>query len=273
MPGRLKSNEWLRAGTSGRPIGVDRKENVIRGMVIAQLGDFKDEGRGTFNEASLNRILNLMKAEPEGLKSRFAHPTLSSDGLGKFLGRAKDGFLGTAVTPKGETVPAVRADLYLSPSAFKTPSGDLGGYVMDLAESDSGALSSSLALKTEKLEQLDGKGHPILSKDGDPLPPVWMPVELHATDIVDTGAAVDGLLSSGGPMEGLPDEIVRRASQLLDTQFGGQSREVVEKRCMDYLNRYLDWRYGAQPDLPGLNFYRHKLKTRDFDLASLANQK
>ena len=176
MPSRLEKNEWLRAGAAGRPIGVDRMLNVIRGFVIAQAGDFKDEGRGSFNDASLGKILQLMQAEPEGLKSRFAHPTLSSDGLGKFLGRAKEPFLGTAVTPSGETVAAVRADLHLSPSSFKTPSGDLGGYVMDLAESDASALSSSLALKTEKIEQLDDKGRPQLNKSGDPLPPLWMPV-------------------------------------------------------------------------------------------------
>jgi hypothetical protein len=262
----LKNNEWLRAGAQGRPVGVDRKTNVIHGFVVAQLGDFKDQGRGTFTDASLGKILELMRAEREGLKSRFSHPTLSSDGLGKFLGRAKDPFLGEATTPSGETVAAVRADLHLSESAFKTPAGNLADYVMTLAESDPNALSSSLALKTNKIEQLDAKGRPALNENGDPLPPIWIPVELHATDIVDVGAAVDGLLSAGGPMEGLPDEIVRRASQLLDTQFRGQPREVVESRCSAYLGQYLDWRYGALyeevQDSRGPEYFQRKMRIR-----------
>src|SRR4051812_5845969 len=86
--------EWLKVqarsiGTEGAP-RVDRQNNVILGYVVAQQGPFKSEGRGEFDGKALRTIVKLMKAEPTGLKSRFTHPDLSSDGLGKFLGRAKN---------------------------------------------------------------------------------------------------------------------------------------------------------------------------------------
>src|SRR5688572_71622 len=90
-----EKTDRLRAGAKGRPIGVDRDNKVIRGYVVAQLGPFKSEGRGEFDEKSLAMIQELYKGAPAGLKARFAHPSESNDGLGKFLGRSRDAFLST----------------------------------------------------------------------------------------------------------------------------------------------------------------------------------
>ena len=78
--------DWLRAGARGMPLatdgkpGVDRNAQVIRCMIVAQVGPFKTEGRGEFNQKGLRGILKLMKAAPSGLKSRFTHPDSSIDG-------------------------------------------------------------------------------------------------------------------------------------------------------------------------------------------------
>jgi hypothetical protein len=69
---------------------------------------------------------------------------------------------------------------------------------------------------------------------------LWFPEKLKASDIVGEGAAVDGLLGS----ENDADSLVALASSGLDRLFAGQSREVVESRCMEYLSRYLSRRYG-----------------------------
>ena len=240
--------EWLRADVVGNTIGVDRNEEVIRGYVIAQAGVFKDL-RGEFDHKSLRQIVRLAKASPAGLKSRFAHPTLSDDGIGKFLGRSKNIRMDT-VLKDGQEIEAVRGDLHLDPSSHKTPAGDLGGYVLDLAESDPDALSCSLALETLKEAQLDSKGRPKLNDQGQEVPPLWRPTALHASDIVDTGDAVDGLLSAHNLDFGeLPDAIVRQGVQLLDEQFAGATREVIEARCTAWLRRYLDGRFGEQEEV------------------------
>jgi hypothetical protein len=117
---------------------------------------------------------------------------------------------------------------------------------MDLAESDADALSSSLVLKTDMEYRTDKKGRPLKDDDDNELPPLWRPTRLHASDIVDSGDAVDGLLGAqnGLSIGGLPDAVIRQASVLLDRQFGDASAEVIRARCNAWLDRYLAERFG-----------------------------
>lgn len=252
MPELKETPDWLRAGATGRMIEVDREKNILRGYVVAQEGPFKTAGRGAFDLKSLKQINALMNKASGGLKVRFTHPTLSNDGLGSFLGRAKNPSIDSVkVDRNGETVllHAIRADLHFNQTALEpSPNGGkpLGLYVMDLAESDPDALSSSLVLHADQEEQLDAKTkRPLVDDQGNPLPPLWRPTRLHASDIVDTGEAVDGLLSATGlSADGLPDELVRRASELLGQAFPGAGRDVVKARIGAWLDRYLSWRFG-----------------------------
>jgi len=252
---------WLRAGLAkARPASVDRDKGIIRGYTVAQLGPFKS-GRGEFDPDSLKQIAAKMNAAPQGVKSRFTHPSLSGDGLGKHLGRARDARV------EGDKV---RADLHLSPTSRNTPSGDLGGYVMDLAEQDPGAFGSSLVLKPREEHRLTSKGAALLGPDGKPLPPLWYPEEIHASDVVDDGDAVhDGFLSVPGELRvlllqgSLPDDFVRTGSALLDSVFAGQSREVVEARVRAWLDRYLSLRYGPTAPTPRLDERRRRLAELD----------
>lgn len=244
------SQDWLAAKTDGPIVGVDKEAEIIHGFIVAQEGPFKSEGRGEFDVKALKTIVKFMKDSPNGLKSRFTHPDMSNDGLGKFLGRAKNPRLDkisvrdSEGTKKDDEITVVRADLHIDPSSHSTPSGDLGGYIMRLVANDPDALSSSLVLRVEQEYRTDKKGHPEVDDDGNELPPLWRPLALHATDIVDTGDAVDGLLSANLDAEGLPDGVVRKASELMDRQFAGKPREFVESRCVGWLTRYLNRRYG-----------------------------
>ena len=241
---------WLKANVTERPIGVDREAGeagVIFGYVVAEEGPFKSEGRGEFDAKGLKAIVKLMKANgPNGTKSRFTHPDMSNDGLGKFLGRAKLPRLDT-IERDGETVNLVRADLHFDPTAMEEPVGGgraLGDYVAALAESDPAALSSSLVLTVDEEHRIEKDGRPKRDEEtGEVLPPLWHPVAIHATDIVDEGDAVGSLLSGEGPA----NAILRKAAELLDTQFAGCPRAVVEARVLSYLGRYLNRRYGDLP--------------------------
>jgi len=257
MPTITAEPEWLRASFSGRPdIGVNKDRTALLGYVVAQEGPFKSEGRGEFDLKSLQSLQALMNKKGSlGLKSRLGHPTLSSDGIGTFLGRAKNPRMDSVkVDRNGEKVllHALRADLYFNPTALKPPPDGgtpLGEYVMELADSDPDALSSSIVVKADKEEQLDAKTkRPLLDASGNPLPPLWRPKELHASDIVDTGDAVDGLLSANLEAEGLPDETVRMASELLSKAFPGASRDVVKARVESWLSKYLSYRFGDEDE-------------------------
>ena len=238
MPDLPVAPTWLKADSLGKPVGVDNEKKIIHGYVVAQKGPFKSEGRGEFDDHSLSEIVRLYGEHQNGLKARFAHPTLSDDGLGKFLGRSRNARL------DGDKV---RADLHLDPTSFNTPSGNLGQYVMDLAASDAGAFSSSLVLQTKMEHRLNEDGTMKKDDKGSPLPPLWRPTRLHASDVVDTGDAVDDFLAAGLSAEQLPDVLVRKGSELLNHAFPGQPRNVVEARLQAWLSKYLDLRYGPLP--------------------------
>ena len=253
--------ERLRAATEGRPVGVDRQLNAIMGYVVAQEGPFKSEGRGEFDAKSLRQIVKLMKTTPRGtprklgVKSHFAHPTLSDDGIGKFLGRVRRPYIDKITTDETaedgtfKELEVVRGDLYFDKTALEEPVGGgkpLGAYVMDLAESDPDALSSSLVLSVEQEYRLDGKGHHAVDENGRELPPLWRPTAIYGSDLVDEGDAVDGLLSAQLNIDGLPDAALRRGCELLDKHFPEKSREFIRERCAAWLERYLTRRFGAE---------------------------
>lgn len=245
--------EWLRAATSARPIGVDRERNVIQGYVVAETGVFKDE-RGEFDAKSMKLLLKLAKAEKAGLKSRFGHPSLSDDGLGKYLGRSKNPWLEVieGKDAEGNAVEhqRLRADLHIAAVAMEEPVGGgmpLGEYVMRRAEEDPDSFGSSLVLTTEQEFRIDRQGRPLTNEKGEAYPPLWRPTALHASDVVDTGDAVNSFLSAEA-VDALPDVVLRRGCELLDQQFGGKPRAFVAEHLAKFASRYLEWRYGPEED-------------------------
>lgn len=249
------ATDWLRADARGRPIGVDREAGpagILYGYIVAQEGSFKT-GRGEFDLAGLKTIQQLMRTAPNGTKSRFAHPSLSGDGIGSFLGRAKNPRIekiserDSQGELKTNEIHVVRADLHFDPTSRETPSGDLGGYVMSLAESDPDALSSSMVLQYEPEYRIDKSGLPLVDEEtGEALPPLWRPIRIHASDLVDTGDAVDGVLSAQLDAATLPDAAVRQGAALLDRQFAGKDSQFIRSHCTAWLDRYLELRFGDE---------------------------
>ena len=249
---RVRAFHALQIGDPEKPVGVDREKAIIRGVILAQEGPFKSEGRGEFDKQSLQAIVVLTRAAPNGLKSRLAHPDESNDGIDKFLGRFKDPWIDTIAAResygelKTDVVACVRADLHLDKTALDVPVGGgkpLGVYVMDRAESDPDSLSTSLVLVPEIETRLNPDGTPQRDADGERLPPLWRPKQIHASDVVDTGDAVDGMLSTLSTDE-LPNAVLYHAAKLMDRQFAGKNRAFVEEHCVVWLHKYLDRRFG-----------------------------
>ena len=199
--------------TNTKRRGPDRENNVIRGVVIAQAGNFVT-GRGAFDLAGLRKIHQLAAAQPKGLRSNFKHVSPDQpDPLGRFLGRFKDPFMSTvAVERDGKQVQldCVRGDLHIDRTALKPPPGGgtpYGEYCLDLAESDSEAMAASLVLKATKAPQLDPNGRQAMGGDRQPLPPLWRATILAGCDIVSQGDATSSLL---GVVE-LTDDYLLRA--------------------------------------------------------------
>lgn len=129
-----------------------------------------------------------------GIKARFTHPGLSSDGIGKYLGRITDARM------EGNKV---LADLHFQESATKTPDGNLADYVMQLAEDDPQSFGLSIVfdvneeqMTQHREEHTFGKPAKFVSPDEENknnYPHARMS-SLRAADAVDSPAAnPDGL--------------------------------------------------------------------------------
>ncbi len=176
MRNNLFRTDVVRAGD----IKIDRDKNIIYGFAVVSKGVTKDD-RGEFDDKALDDVVSFGNKAKTGIKSRFGHPNMSSTALGTFLGRVnkfrRDGDI-------------VRADLHIDKTAFETPDGDLGGYILNLAESDPAMFGTSMVIHwdAEKREELD--------ENGNELPPIIRVTKLLSVDVVDDPAANNGLFGS-----------------------------------------------------------------------------
>lgn len=246
-------NTWRRANThalapvEGDTERIDREggmfgAGLIRGVVVAQAGSFKSLGRGAFNDDAIRQIASMMGEEEKGLKCRLSHPTESDDGVGNYLGRIDNPHVDTLTDHRGDEVLAVRGDLHLAESSTKSPQGNLADWLLTRVTEDPDSISSSLVLAAEEKQQLDDKKKPLEDENGVRLPSLWFPTKLHGSDLVDTGDAVDSLLSSD--FTGLRNETLLKGCALLDTQFVNCDRDYVEQHLSDFVSRYLSHRFG-----------------------------
>lgn len=120
---------------------VDRDQRVIYGVSAAQAVEALGHGV-MLDGKSLDQLVTLGNANKRGVKSRFTHPGMSADGLGKYLGRLRD------FRRDGDKA---IADLHLSALASKSPSGDLGSYVMDMADSEPDMFGMSVVIDMSRV--------------------------------------------------------------------------------------------------------------------------
>lgn len=111
---------------------VDRESKVIRGYKVMSLGEAIGHGVNV-DETTLSQLVDLGN-QSNGVKSKVQHRTGASDGFGRYLGKSKN------FRREGNSVVA---DLHLDDLAFKSPEGNWGGYVMDLADNAPDAFGAS----------------------------------------------------------------------------------------------------------------------------------
>lgn len=233
--------------------GGDKSAGLIRGFAVCTVGEAL--GHDYWCDAiTLQQIVTLANAKPSGLKARFTHPGMSADGLGTFLGRARN------LSIDGEVV---RGDLHFDPSAHATPDGDLAKYAMDLAESDPEAFGSSIVFLhdciAEEEFQMQNGAEWVEVDDGyerfkvlqgfqspDPRNAEHYPhvrvSELRACDVVDEPAAnPDGLFH-------IPSETLNQAQSFMAYALGLSSEkptgelaaQINPERARGFAARFLE---------------------------------
>lgn len=132
-----------RATVEKQQVTIDRTggrfgAGIIRGVSLAAEGEAL--GHGLWLDAEMIATVASMSQSETGLKSRFTHPGMSSDGMGRHLGRLH-----------GVKVVGNKAvgDLHFAKSAHDTPDGNLAEYVMTLTEEDPEAAGLSIVFERD----------------------------------------------------------------------------------------------------------------------------
>ena len=172
------------------------EKDVIVGVSIASIGEAAGH-RLLFDDKSLAQLHQLASSKQIGIKSRFTHPDWFHDGLGKYLGRIKNFQI------KGDKL---TGDLHISPTAHTTPTGDLAGYVLQLANEDPSALGVSVVVDLDRV-WVTADGSEVPASGGRPSNapgkyPVARIKELYAADLVDEPA-----LNPGGLFSQVEDDL------------------------------------------------------------------
>lgn len=200
------------------------KAGIIRGFSMISRGEALGHGLWIDGEM-LQQVSDHTNKASAGIKARFTHPSLSSDGLGKMSARA------FAARLDGDLV---RADAHFLEAAHAAPDGDLAEYLMNLAEEDPASFGASISFKrdiaaeeefmkkhgAQKRRDSEGYQYWDLSefkspdpKNVDNLPHVRLK-SLRAVDFVDSPAAnPEGLFHQG------TFDLLEDASALLDYVF------------------------------------------------------
>lgn len=221
------TNPRYRFTAYAAPARVDREQHVIFGVSAMQAVEALGH-RLMVDAKSLEQFVALGNAAAHGLKSRFTHPGLSADGLGKHLGRVRN------FRVEGDKAVG---DLYLSETAAKSPHGDLRAYVESLAEEDPEAFGLSVVVDGYGAWQLsDGTEANDDEKPATAIGkyPALRVTAAYAVDAVDEPAANrDGLFSAFG---GTTSELAARVYAALDG--AGDAPALID-------------RFLATGDLPG----------------------
>lgn len=225
------------ATLAAAPVRVDRAARVIFGASLMQVGDLGDgdSRHWTVTTDTLNQAYTFATRGNNGLKARFTHPNMSSDGMGSYLGRWKNFKL------DGDTL---RADLHIADAAFKSPQGDLGTYVMDMAENDPDMFGVSLATELDLQDLFAFED--ACEKSGSTDRWQMKFTAVRAGDVVDEPAATrGGMFDLSEPdLRNLPAQ----ATALLSTYFGDASPDVVRARIDSFLTRYFSKQGTTMPD-------------------------
>lgn len=217
---------------------------IMRGVSVTTVGEAL--GHELWLDAEfVSQVDAAIKAKAAGLKSRFTHPGMSSDGLGKHLGRLMDSEV------SGDRL---LADLHFSKSAHSTPDGDLAQYVADLATEDPSAAGLSIVFYRDYDAEYqfmlangasidDGWVDESTFKSPDPgnvnnYPHARLR-ELCACDVVDEPAAnPDGMFST--------TPIVREADGAMSYMLGLSEDKPVDQlfgvsidRAKDFFTRFI----------------------------------
>lgn len=227
---------------------------VIPGVSLCARGEALGHGMW-IDDDFLQQIVEAAETNPKLLKSRFTHPDLCTDGMGKAVGTIEN------CSKVGDQV---YGDLHCYSAAHDAPNGDLAGYIMNLAEEDPTNFGLSIVFShdyqdeedfwnenTKEVEGKDEKGNVVSRtkqfQSPDPLNVQNLPhcrlSELRAADVVDEPAAnpkglfhrENALLADG---HALIDFVLGRSTEK-PALSSALAADIAPERLKSFVSKYL----------------------------------
>lgn len=206
-------------------IGV--RGNQILGAVVMQAGALNDDRPWHIDTETLRQVAEFGNRRKAGLKARFTHPNVSDDGMGKYLGRWEN----FRVDEDGQRV---RADLTVSPRADESPVGEIGSYVLGLAEDEPDMFGVSIVADiADEMHEADEDSE-LFNKETNTT--AFRISDLYAADVVDEPAATRGGLFDTNGLPDLPAMVTR----VLDTHFSDATPDELLERFQGFLRKYFN---------------------------------
>lgn len=236
---------WQPEGTS---LKVNENGGIYKAGLIESLAVVtRGEALGHYTWLDKPFIESVVQAGNTGdkRKARYTHPDMSSDGLGTLLGDWTNFRL-------SEDGNKALADLHFTQTSRDTPRGDLGKYVMKLAEETPQHFGFSIVFKHDygKEQEFHGANSDESGSFTSPdelntsnLPHARL-AELRAADATDSPAAN----ASGAFTEGIQNGgMIAELTSLMDYVLGQTDDIPAELSCFDadpirarsYVTRYL----------------------------------
>jgi hypothetical protein len=226
---------------------------LIQGMAVVTRGEALGHGvwlDGAFVDQVQAGLDRLTRGPGKGAKARFTHPDMSSDGLGKTLGRVRYG------KRDGDIL---RGNLHFYRVAHETPDGDLAKYVMGLADEDPAAFGASIVFVHDVLAEREfALAHGGTAQDDDfggwvdysgfmsPDPdnvqnlPHARLADLLAVDVVDDPAANPGGLFYRDPVFTDAEAMARFALGLSAEAPAMTALSIDPKRVQVFVAKFLE---------------------------------
>lgn len=169
---------------------IEPDKGIIRGVKVCSEGEIR--GHGVYANAKFIRdVTRHGKEHAVGVKARFGHPNMCATALGTYIGRYKNYRTKIEETESGDRHHSI-ADLHLDETSKNLPKlGNAWEYVMKLAQTSPDMFGNSIVFTPGESDIVK-----IKNEDGSEIKREEVTIEaLHATDLVDEPAAVEGLFS------------------------------------------------------------------------------
>lgn len=228
MKSRLRATFAAGATNEPRLEKIDRDGRCLYGVQITLEGEALGHGIWLDRQFCQDVVDAGNAMGDAGVKVRFGHPSMCSDALGTYLGRAKNFRLVDLTRKDGTAAAGVLADVYLDPNADRTE------WVLNMAESAPDTFGQSIVFTYADTKYVDADGvwHK-MSEEGATLDNSADGKEyavlgkLHGTDFTDTPAATDGVFSA--------DDLAAEAAEMLEQH--PELAKVQGKNVVEFIKR------------------------------------